>query len=146
VKVIPVSILVAAATIAALPAASAVDRGVLITPAGAPATVKVRLPANVPVRHVKKYALKKAMIAQLRVSARWAKTAKPRAVRARESGNRYRINTGNGYYGAYQYSADTWRRVGGTRFAAYANQAPPWAQDFITYKTVKRYGWGPWGG
>jgi len=29
-----------------------------------------------------------------------------------ESGNNYAINTGNGYYGAYQFDASTWRAVG----------------------------------
>ena len=31
-----------------------------------------------------------------------------------ESTNRYDINTGNGYYGAYQFDQSTWDSVGGT--------------------------------
>ena len=31
-----------------------------------------------------------------------------------ESSNRYDINTGNGYYGAYQFDLSTWQSVGGS--------------------------------
>ncbi len=37
-----------------------------------------------------------------------------------ESTNRYDINTGNGYYGAYQFDLSTWRSVGGS---GYPNEA-----------------------
>ena len=33
-----------------------------------------------------------------------------------ESTNRYDINTGNGYYGAYQFDLSTWRSVGGSGY------------------------------
>lgn len=44
-----------------------------------------------------------------------------------ESGGNYSINTGNGYYGAYQFSAPTWNHWN-TGYA-YANLAPPEVQD-----------------
>ena len=51
----------------------------------------------------------------------------------------------NGYYGAYQFAAGTWRGIGGGRYASYAHQAPKFAQDHMAYKLWKRSGWGPWG-
>src|SRR5690348_8047720 len=55
----------------------------------------------------------------------WGAHADPSAqtwyrLRVCESGNRYSINTGNGYYGAYQFDLPTWRSVGGS---GYPNQA-----------------------
>ena len=41
-----------------------------------------------------------------------------------ESGGRWHINTGNGYYGGLQISAGTWRAYGGKRFAR-LRTAPP---------------------
>lgn len=49
-----------------------------------------------------------------------------------ESGGNYQINTGNGYYGAYQFSQSTWDRVARQRLGipyARADLAPPEVQD-----------------
>ena len=62
-----------------------------------------------------------------------------------ESGGNWSINTGNGYYGAYQFAAGTWLGIGGGRYARYAHQAPKFAQDHMAYRLWKRSGWGPWG-
>src|SRR4028118_277179 len=40
-----------------------------------------------------------------------------------ESGGRWHINTGNGYYGGLQFSASTWRGYGGGKYANYAHRA-----------------------
>jgi resuscitation-promoting factor RpfB len=40
-----------------------------------------------------------------------------------ESGGDWSINTGNGYYGGLQFSASTWRSVGGTQYAPLPHQA-----------------------
>ncbi len=58
-----------------------------------------------------------------------------------ESSNRYTINTGNGYYGAYQFDLATWRSVGGT---GYPNQASPAEQDARALMLYRKRGWQPW--
>ncbi|HSH31338.1 MAG TPA: transglycosylase family protein, partial [Candidatus Saccharimonadales bacterium] len=52
-------------------------------------------------------------------------------IRQCESGNNYGKNTGNGYYGAYQFSLSTWRSVGGS---GYPHQAAPATQDELAYR------------
>lgn len=47
-------------------------------------------------------------------------------LRTCESGGNYQTNTGNGYYGAYQFSLSTWHRLG---YSGYPNEAPPTTQD-----------------
>jgi uncharacterized protein YabE (DUF348 family) len=49
-----------------------------------------------------------------------------------ESGGNYQTNTGNGYYGAYQFSQSTWERVAMKRLGipySRADLAPPEVQD-----------------
>ncbi|HET8588892.1 MAG TPA: peptidoglycan-binding protein [Nakamurella sp.] len=58
-----------------------------------------------------------------------------------ESSNRYDINTGNGYYGAYQFDLPTWRSVGGS---GYPNQASPAEQDYRALILYRMRGWSPW--
>ena len=58
-----------------------------------------------------------------------------------ESGGNYAINTGNGYYGAYQFSAATWHGLG---FSGLPNQAPPAVQDEAAVELQARSGWGQW--
>jgi hypothetical protein len=58
-----------------------------------------------------------------------------------ESGNNYSINTGNGYYGAYQFDLQTWRGVGGK---GYPNQAAPVEQDRLARALYRSRGWSPW--
>lgn len=45
-----------------------------------------------------------------------------------ESGGDYGINTGNGYYGAYQFDSQTWDAYGDPAYAE-AHLAPPAVQD-----------------
>ena len=58
-----------------------------------------------------------------------------------ESGGRYDLNTGNGYYGAYQFSPTTWSRLG---FPGLPHQAPPSVQDQAARKLQAKSGWGQW--
>ena len=58
-----------------------------------------------------------------------------------ESGNDYRRNSGNGYYGAYQFDIGTWNNYGGY---ARADLAPPAVQDAKALDTYNRRGWSPW--
>ena len=58
-----------------------------------------------------------------------------------ESSNNYLINTGNGYYGAYQFDLSTWRSVGGS---GYPNQASAAEQDARALKLYRMRGWQPW--
>ncbi|MBV9593735.1 MAG: transglycosylase family protein [Actinobacteria bacterium] len=58
-----------------------------------------------------------------------------------ESSNNYKINTGNGHYGAYQFDLPTWRSVGGT---GYPNQASPAEQDARALALYHLRGWQPW--
>lgn len=57
-----------------------------------------------------------------------------RALRMCESGGNYQINTGNGYYGAYQFSLSTWNhwKTGYAR----ADLAPPEVQDATIVKNT----------
>jgi resuscitation-promoting factor RpfB len=65
----------------------------------------------------------------------WAK------LRQCEAGGRYDANSGNGYYGAYQFSAGTWRRLG---YSGLPHEAPPEMQDEAARKLQARSGWGQW--
>lgn len=58
-----------------------------------------------------------------------------------EAGGDYTRNSGNGYYGAYQYDLDTWANYGG--FAS-PHLAPPAVQDAKARETQASRGWGPW--
>jgi hypothetical protein len=97
------------------------------------------------VQYVKRYNLKRHHLTEIAKAKVWATGWKPRQVRQCESGGNYRINTGNGYHGAYQFHPGTWRGVGGGLYAPYAHQAPKFAQDHMAYRLWTRAGWGPWG-
>ena len=58
-----------------------------------------------------------------------------------EAGGRYDRNSGNGYYGAYQMSAGTWRSLG---YTGLPHQSPPEVQDEAARKLQARSGWGQW--
>lgn len=62
-------------------------------------------------------------------------------LRVCESGNDYRINTGNGYYGAYQFDLRTWRGLGRS---GYPHQAAPATQDAAARELQADRGWQPW--
>ncbi len=58
-----------------------------------------------------------------------------------ESGGNYRANTGNGYYGAYQFAAGTWRRLG---YSGLPHEASPATQDEAARRLQAKSGWGQW--
>jgi hypothetical protein len=62
-------------------------------------------------------------------------------LRACESGGRYSVNSGNGFYGAYQFHPRTWRSLG---YPGLPHQAPPEMQDEAARKLQARSGWGQW--
>ena len=58
-----------------------------------------------------------------------------------ESGGNYSINTGNGFYGAYQFDRGTWNGLG---YPGRADQASPATQDEAARKLQAQRGWSPW--
>jgi resuscitation-promoting factor RpfB len=77
--------------------------------------------------------------------ASWANSAKSNSVKQCESGGNYSINTGNGYYGAWQFDLPSWLANGGGAYAPRPDLAPAWAQDQVAYNYYQKAGWGPWG-
>ena len=57
------------------------------------------------------------------------------ALRQCESGGNYQDNTGNGYYGAYQFSLGTWARLG---LNGVPSNAPPSVQDQAIVENTNR--------
>ena len=65
-------------------------------------------------------------------------------IRFHESRGDWSINTGNGYYGAYQFLLSTWESVGGR---GYPNRAVPREQSYRAWRVWLRDGrsWREWG-
>jgi hypothetical protein len=63
------------------------------------------------------------------------------ALRTCESGDNYAENSGNGYYGAYQFLPSTWYALG---FTGLPSDAPPAVQDEAAQMLQARAGWGQW--
>jgi hypothetical protein len=63
------------------------------------------------------------------------------ALRWCESNDNYYINTGNGYYGAYQFSPITWWWLG---YGGYPHEAAPAVQDEAARYLHSIFGWTPW--
>ena len=61
-----------------------------------------------------------------------------------ESGNRWKINTGNGYYGGLQFSRSTWRAYGGRKYGRTANKASKAEQIAIARRVLHGQGAGAW--
>lgn len=95
---------------------------------------------------VTQYRLSVKQTKDVEAAAKLARSQHAKMIRNRESGGNYRINTGNGYYGAYQFDRGTWMSNGGGQFGKTADKAPKWAQDYIMFKTHEARGWSPWGG
>ena len=62
-----------------------------------------------------------------------------------ESGGRWNINTGNGYYGGLQFLTSTWLSNGGGDFASRADLATREQQITVANRLYARAGLQPWG-
>jgi hypothetical protein len=62
-------------------------------------------------------------------------------LRGCESSDNYTIDTGNGYYGAYQFDLGTWHGLG---YKGYPNDASPATQDAAASQLEEGRGWEPW--
>lgn len=58
-----------------------------------------------------------------------------------ESNGNYRANNRNRYFGAYQFSASSWRSLG---YRGMPHQAAPEVQDEAARRLQKRSGWRQW--
>lgn len=58
-----------------------------------------------------------------------------------ESGGNYATNTGNGFYGAYQFTLQTWQGLG---YPGRPDQASPATQDAAAQKLFSQRGSQPW--
>ena len=58
-----------------------------------------------------------------------------------ESGGRWFIATGNGYYGGLQFDLSTWRSVGGR---GYPHTNSKLEQMYRAVRLIKRRGYSPW--
>jgi hypothetical protein len=58
-----------------------------------------------------------------------------------ESGNRYHLATGNGYYGAYQFDRHTWHSLG---YHGRPDRAKAKTQNSAARKLHAHRGWQPW--
>ena len=67
----------------------------------------------------------------------WAKLAQC------ESGGNPQTNTGNGFYGMYQFTLETWQSLGGT---GYPHEADAATQTAMAKKLQAQAGWGQWPG
>ena len=84
--------------------------------------------------------------AHRRTIRRWRRTARPHRawlaqVRQCESGGRYGTATGNGYFGAYQFTLSSWHAVGGQ---GYPHRAPPVEQDYRAVRLLWLQGRRAW--
>ncbi|GGT18289.1 LysM peptidoglycan-binding domain-containing protein [Streptomyces chromofuscus] len=61
-----------------------------------------------------------------------------------ESGGRWNINTGNGYYGGLQFSQATWKAFGGLKYAPRADLATRAEQIAVAREVVAVQGWQAW--
>jgi nucleoid-associated protein YgaU len=61
-----------------------------------------------------------------------------------ESGGRWHISTGNGYYGGLQFSRSTWKSNGGTKYAPTADKATKAEQIAIANRLYAKRGLKPW--
>lgn len=61
-----------------------------------------------------------------------------------ESGGRWNINTGNGFYGGLQFTASTWKAFGGLAYASRADRATRLEQIAVAERVLAGQGWGAW--
>ncbi|MGW5849510.1 transglycosylase family protein [Streptomyces sp. NPDC055254] len=61
-----------------------------------------------------------------------------------ESGGRWAVDTGNGFYGGLQFRQPTWEEYGGTAFAARADLASREQQIRVAERVLGARGWEAW--
>ncbi|GAB1639827.1 transglycosylase family protein [Krasilnikovia sp. MM14-A1259] len=61
-----------------------------------------------------------------------------------ESGGRWHVNTGNGYYGGLQFSRGTWAGHGGTKYAGTADKATREQQIAVAEHVLRSQGIHAW--
>ena len=61
-----------------------------------------------------------------------------------ESSGDWSINTGNGFYGGLQFTANTWRAFGGGQFADTAHRATREEQIVVAERVLAGQGWKAW--
>jgi hypothetical protein len=61
-----------------------------------------------------------------------------------ESGGRWHIDSGNGYFGGLQISSGTWHAYGGKKYARQAHGATKREQVRVAKRIKKGQGWGAW--
>ncbi|MBQ1092014.1 transglycosylase family protein [Streptomyces sp. B93] len=61
-----------------------------------------------------------------------------------ESGGRWHINTGNGFYGGLQFWQPTWREYGGLKYAPRADLASREQQIAVAQEVLAAQGWEAW--
>jgi hypothetical protein len=62
-------------------------------------------------------------------------------LRACETGGNYQADTGNGFYGAYQFAVGTWHSLG---YSGRPSDAAPGTQDAAARHLQSERGWSPW--
>ncbi|MFE0773692.1 transglycosylase family protein [Streptomyces sp. NPDC058861] len=61
-----------------------------------------------------------------------------------ESGGRWHVNTGNGFYGGLQFWQPTWVEHGGLAYAPRADLATRAQQIRVAEEVLRTQGWGAW--
>ena len=92
-----------------------------------------------PIQQIVKSGTKTGPALNLARAAMWDRIARC------ESGNRWNINTGNGYYGGLQFNLPTWRSVNGQQFAARPDLATRAEQITVANRLYAKRGLQPWG-
>ena len=106
-----------------------------------PAAALPEAPTNEPSKTVREHA---AAARTDRREAGFRAVAVPavlQSIAACESGGNPATNTGNGFYGKYQFTLETWASVGGTGNPAAASEAE---QDMRAARLYARAGSAPW--
>jgi hypothetical protein len=85
-------------------------------------------------------------VAHRHTRRRWRRVTRPYrfwlySTRMCESGGRYTTNTGNGFYGAYQFTITSWLAVGGHSLP---HLAEPLEQDYRAVRLLHLQGVGAW--
>ncbi len=92
----------------------------------------------------RQHALRPEAVASIAVPASPSSAATPSqwlALRLCESDDNYTEDSGNGYYGAYQFAASTWWGLG---FAGLPSEASPAMQNAAAAKLQRLDGWSAW--